>query len=332
MQRPTLEDVARAAGVSRATVSRVVRQDNGVAAETVARVQQAVAELGYVPNSAARVLASGRASTIALVVPEPDERVFSDPFFGLAVSGISAGLSGTGMQLVMVFAPTTGRPTSTVQFLLAGGIAGVIVMSHHRSDGLAGAVVDLPMPAVFLGAPLAVDTERVKMHTVDTDNLHGGRLAGEYLASLGVRRPATITGPLDMNASTDRLAGFRQGIGAAGLEALVAEGDFTRESGQHCAAQLLDAAEIDSLFVASDHMAVGALRELQRRGLTPGEDIKVVGFDDFSDAEALGLTTVSNPAVQLGREAAEMVTELIDQGSTRTPRVLPVQLRIRRTA
>ncbi|NLE97865.1 MAG: LacI family transcriptional regulator [Propionibacterium sp.] len=332
MQRPTLEDVARAAGVSRATVSRVVRQDTGVSSTTVARVQQAVAELGYVPNSAARVLASGTTNTIALVVPEPDERVFSDPFFGLAVSGISAGLEPTGMQLVMAFAPTTGRPTATIQFLLAGGVAGVIVMSHHRSDGLARAVVDLPLPSVFLGAPLAVDTERVQMHTVDTDNFRGGQLAGAHLVSLGVARPATITGPLDMNASTDRLDGFRRSIAAAGLEAMVAEGDFSQESGQLCAAQLLDAADVDALFVASDHMAEGALRELHARGLRPGEDVKVVGFDDFSVAKSLGLTTIANPAVQLGREAAQMVTELIDHGTTRSPRILPVTLNIRDTA
>ena len=334
MHRPTLEDVARAAGVSRATVSRVVRGDVGATSRTVERVERAVRELGYVPNSAARVLASGRPNTIAIVVPEPDVRVFSDPFFGLATSGVSERISGTDMQLVMAFAPTTGHPTATIQFLLAGGVAGVIVMSHHRSDGLTRAALELPLPTVFLGAPLLNGNgERAHAHIVDTDNERGGRIAGDRLAQVGVRHPATITGPMDMHASVARLDGWRAAMDAAGLGFATYEGDFTEESGRRGVAALLDQdPQIDGIFVASDLMAVGALQELERRGITPGRDVKVIGFDDFAAAKELGLTTVTNPTIDLGREAVAMLTQLITTGEAEPSRVLPVELVVRDTA
>ncbi|SDL08891.1 LacI family DNA-binding transcriptional regulator [Tessaracoccus oleiagri] len=334
MHRPTLEDVARAAGVSRATVSRVVRGDVGTATRTIERVERAVRELGYVPNSAARVLASGRPNTIAIVVPEPDERIFSDPFFGLATSGVSERISGTDMQLVMAFAPTSGRPTATIQFLLAGGVAGVIVMSHHRSDGLTRAALELPLPTVFLGAPLLNgDSEPARAHVVDTDNEHGGRIAGDRLAEVGVRNPATITGPMDMHAAVARLDGWREAMGQAGLSFSTFEGDFTEESGRLGVATLLDRDPgIDGIFAASDLMAVGAFKELERRGITPGREVRLIGFDDFAAADALGLTTVRNPAVDLGRQAVAMLTELITTGEAEESRVLPVELVVRETA
>ncbi len=327
MHRPTLEDVASAAGVSRATVSRVVRGDSGVARATVELVQATVRQLGYVPNSAARALASGQASTIALVVPEPDERVFSDPFFGLTVSGITATLGPSDYQLVMAFAPTKGRPTATIQFLLAGGVAGAIVMSHHRADGLATAVAELPLPSVFLGAPLTSEVLAPGIHTVDTDNRAGGRLAAHRMLDRGVRRPATITGPLDMQAAVDRLDGWREVMTTAGLDPVTAEADFTPEGAARAAETLLrDHPDVDGVFIASDHMAGGAWEVFQRRGLRPGTDLDVVGFDDFGEAERLGLTTVRNPAVELGREASTMLVELINGNEVVSPLVLPVSL------
>ncbi|MHA6513164.1 LacI family DNA-binding transcriptional regulator [Tessaracoccus sp. Z1128] len=331
MIRPTLEDVARFAGVSRATVSRVVRRDPNVASVTAAKVDAAVAELGYVPNASARSLATGRSNTLAMVVPEPDSRVFSDPFFGLAVAGINAGLAGTDMQLVMVFASRPDRSGAVVDFLLEGRVAGAIIVSHHRSDGLVAAAASLPIPTVFLGAPLLRDPAQ-RAYFVDTDNLAGARLAAERMLATGVRRPATVAGPLDMAAALDRLSGWRQALEAAGLEVAVAHGDYTRESGARAAGELLDAdPTIDGIFAASDLMAQGVMDTLRARGIRIGDEVKVIGFDDFESAAHTNppLTTIANPAVELGRQATLMVLSLVEGHDTPTPVTLPVELRVR---
>lgn len=332
MIRPTLEDVARYAGVSRATVSRVVRRDPNVASDTVAKVDAAVAELGYVPNGAARSLATGRSNTLAMVVPEPDTRVFSDPFFGLAVAGINAGLAGTEMQLVMVFASRTDRAGAVVDFLLEGRVAGAIIVSHHRSDGLVAASLALPIPTVFLGAPLLPTGYDKTPYYVDTDNYGGARLAAERMVEMGVRRPATVAGPRDMAAALDRLHGWCETLEQARLEVAVAHGDYTRASGARAAAQLLDAdPTIDGIFAASDLMAQGVMDTLRERGIRIGDEVKVIGFDDFEAASQTEppLTTVANPAVELGRQATVMVLNLVNDRETTSPVILPVELRVR---
>lgn len=333
MSRPTLETVAAAAGVSRATVSRVIRQDPNVARATVEKVHRAIDELAYVPNSSARALASGTPSTVALIVPEPDQRVFSDPFFQLAISGITEGLRESPFQFVMAFAPTSGPLTSTRQFLSSGAIAGALVMSHHRADGLATAVAALPLPSVFIGAPLAREQLPDSVVSVDTDNLAGSRLAGERMLAQGVRHPATIAGPLDMTAAIDRLSGWRAPLEAAGHEPIVVEGDFTRATSARLTRDLLrDHPEVDGIFAASDLMALGVLDALRTEGRTVGEDVQVVGYDDFSAAEEVGLTTVHNPAVQLGEEGARLLLERIAHpAASPNSLVLPASLVVRTT-
>ena len=332
MARPTLEDVARFAGVSRATVSRVVRGDHGVASDTATKVKSAVRELGYVPNASARSLATGKSNTIAIVVLEPDGRVFSDPFFGLAVAGVNAGLAGTDMQLVMVFGSRPDRSGTIVDFLLEGRVAGAIVVSHHQSDRLVAAAASLSIPTVFLGAPLLPAGMTRRQYYVDSENATGGRLAATRMLDAGVRRPATVAGPVDMAAAVGRLEGFCGAMKEAGLGVAVAYGDYTRESGARAAAELLDAdPAIDGIFAASDLMAQGVLDTLKARGLRAGTDMLLIGFDDFESAPRTDppLTTVTNPAIELGRQATLMVLSLIEGRDTPSPVILPVELRVR---
>lgn len=331
MKRPTLEDVARSAGVSRATVSRVVRSDPGTAPETASRVREAIEHLGYVPNGAARSLATGQTNTVAVVVPEPDQRIFSDPFFSRAVAGISSGLTGSGVQLVMVFAENRGHPDMAVDFLLEGRIAGVIIVSHHRSDGIAEAAIRLPVPTVFIGAPLLDDPQR-RVNFVDNDNVHGGRLAGERMLERGVRHPAIIAGPQDMAAAVDRLEGWRTPLVAAGLDITVAQGDYTQASGEGAVGELLERnPDIDGIFAASELMALGAVAELERRGKRVGQDISLISFDDFDGATRCDppLTSVVNPAIEVGRSASAMVLALMRDDAVESPVILPVNLRVR---
>ena len=148
-----LEDVARAAGVSRATASRVVRGDTRVSPQKVRAVQRAVKELNYRPNRAARSLVTRRTDTIALIVPEPDQRIFSDPFFSSVVQAVVSSLDDTDVQLVLAFADKEGHHQRLRPFLYDGHVDGAIVTSHHQIPGQVETFMHAPIPIVFIGRP-----------------------------------------------------------------------------------------------------------------------------------------------------------------------------------
>ena len=195
----TLEDVARVAGVSRATVSRVVRGDVQVRRDKVAKVEQAVRELGYVPNNAARSLASRQTGAVALIVPEHESRVFTDPFFVSAISGVTAGLDESDKQLLLVLSSPQDH-ARTRRFLRGGHADGLLVVSHHEGDLSVEVLREASAPVVFIGRP----PEGLTAPFVDLDNTEGGRLAAEHLLSRGRRRIAMVCGPQDMPAAVDR--------------------------------------------------------------------------------------------------------------------------------
>lgn len=310
---PTLEQVAERAGVSRSTVSRAINGGLRVSPEAQVSVDEAVAELGYIPNRAARALVTRRTQSVALVVPEPDERVLSDPFFASAIHGLNAALRDTDLQLVLVMARPEDIATRTLRYLRGGHVDGAVVVSHHRNDVLADELHRSGVPTVYVGRPFG-DGHHVRY--VDADNEGGGRMAAEYLVRLGRRRIGTIAGPQDMPAGLDRLAGWSAALDEAGLATdAVAYGDFTRAGGATAAAELLaENPDIDGLFVASDLMAVGALEVLAETGrLVPGQ-VAVVGYDNLVAATTTSptLTTVINPVVAMARTAGEMLVDLLD--------------------
>lgn len=309
---PTLEDVAREAGVSRATVSRVVREDGLVAPDKVALVSAAVRKLGYVPNRAARSLVTRRKDAVAVLVPEADSRIFSDPFFASAIAAVASTLDDAALQLLLVMGRGEGSDDRLRRFLRDEHADGVVVMSHHANDHLAEAVAAARLPAVFVGRP----GERAEVPFVDLDNVEGGRLAAGHLVGRGRRRIATITGPQDMVAAVDRLAGWREVMEANGLPGhRIAHGAFTLGSGVRATEDLLAAhPDLDAIFVANDLMAMGCLRQLARAGRRVPDDVAVVGFDDISlvaDA-VVPLTTVTNPVHDLARRATELLLDLVE--------------------
>jgi DNA-binding LacI/PurR family transcriptional regulator len=309
-EAPTLDEVASLAGVSRATASRAINGGSRVSPEALAAVQDAVRTLGYTPNRAARSLASRRTDSIALVVPEPNERVFSDPFFSDWLRGVSAALDPTDLQLVLLLARPGAGGARTMRYLRHRYVDGALVISHHRGDGLTVELADMGLPCVFGGRPWSA-AERISY--VDVDNRAGGRLAAEVLLERGCRRIATIAGPEDMTAAVDRLEGWRGALRRAGLsdERLV-RGDFTMESGARAATRLLEAhPDVDGIFVASDLMATGALSVLTARGLRVPEDVAVVGYDDLGVAERTDppLTTIRQSATEMARRATALLLE-----------------------
>jgi DNA-binding LacI/PurR family transcriptional regulator len=329
---PTLEQVAALAGVSRATVSRVVNGSPKVLPDTVAAVERAIGELGYVPNRAARALVTRRTDSVAIVVPEPDTRVFSDPFFAGILRGVSLTLAPTSSQLVLLIEPAAGDDQRLLRYLRGGHVDGAIIVSHHGRDNVLHELAHLPLPIVFSARPLGVD---VPVASVDVDNVAGARTAVEYLLSIGRRKVGTITGPLDMTAGLDRLTGYKDVMKAAGLAEAVAYGDFTADGAEQAALQLFDEhPDLDGLFVASDLMATAALRVLsQLRRRVPG-DVAVVGFDDsvLATTTTPKLTTVRQPVEKLGARLAEIVLAKIAGEELTSPEIYETELVIRDSA
>jgi len=320
-QAPTLDEVARLAGVSRATASRAINGGNRVSASARSKVEAAVESLGYTPNPAARSLVTRRTDSIALVVPEPDERVFSDPFFVHTLRSVNRVLAARDLQLVLLLARPGEEERRMLRYLRRRHIDGAIVVSHHRNDRLADHLAALALPSAFIGRPW---TSADKVAYVDTDNLAGGRTATELLIERGCRRIATIAGPSDMAAGIDRLQGWRDAMVAARLDAaddaargeMIEHADFTEGGGAAAAARLLERfPDIDGIVAASDLMAAGALTALAAAGRRVPDDIAVIGYDDLGVAERTvpRLTTIRNPIADMADQATRMLLEQIDQ-------------------
>ena len=327
---PTLEDVARLAGVSRATVSRVVNGASLVAPETSSGVQSAIAELGYRPNRAARALVTRRTGVVAVVVPEADERVFNDPFFPQAYHGALQGFHGSDIQVVLAIAEPGDPADRMLRYLASGHVDGAIVVSHH-GPALARAIAEMSTPVVFVGDP-----ETPGLTFVDIDQVTAARRATEFLIAAGRRHIGTITGPLDMAAGARRLGGFNAALAAAGLApGPIEHGDFTMAAGRSAATRMLAAStQLDGLFAANDLMAAAAIQVFTEAGLRVPEDIAVVGFDDSEVAIRTrpNLTTMTNPASQLCSRAAELLIEALGGSKPATEVILPSRLIVRDSA
>ena len=334
-ERPTLEAVARRAGVSRATVSRVVNGSTTVAAAIRDAVNRAVEELGYVPNQAARSLVTQRTESIALILPESASRVFSDDmFFPAVIRGVSVELEAADKQLVLMMAGSPASHDRVERYAMAGHVDGVMFASMHGADPLPGSLARMGIPVVCSGRPMASAESDVPY--VDVDHVGGVAAAVRHLVATGHRRIATIAGPQDMVAGVDRLTGYQSALAEAGLPEHTAVGDFTRESGVRAMRQLLaEDPQLDAVFVASDMMAHGALQAVKESGRRVPENVAVIGFDDFEISRFSDppLTTVRQPIVDIGRTMAKQMLGLVD-GKPDVPRcvVLPVELVVRASA
>jgi DNA-binding LacI/PurR family transcriptional regulator len=332
---PTLDEVARVAGVSRATASRAVNGGPRVSEHARRAVEEAVRALGYVPNRAARTLVTRRTDSIAVVVPEPDDRVFSDPFFAFTLRAVTRVLGEREVQLVLLLARPGAEETRMLRYLSNGHVDGALVVSHHRDDRLAELLPQIGVPCVFGGRPWS-GSERVPY--VDVDNVAGGREATEHLVRRGCRRIGTIAGPADMTAATDRLTGWAQALHTAGLPAdAVVHGDFTEEGGRLAATDLLEQhPDLDGLVVASDLMARGALQVAAERGLRVPDDLAVIGYDDLGVAERTNppLTTMKNPISEMAERATRLLLDRIDGRESGGPYrlIIPTELVIRESA
>lgn len=327
----TLEDIGRMAGVSRSTVSRVINDQDSVSPDVRTRVQEVIGRTGFIPNVAARSLASNRTGVIGLIIPSRVHALFQDPYFGSLIQGMSRASNEAGTTLSLFLFETEEEEERLYPRVVSAGLVdGVILTASRRGDPLQTRLLDGSIPFVIVGKPDRED----RVSYVDVDNVGGSRAAALHLCSLGYERIAYIGGPISTSAAVDRSTGFLEGLATCGrvVEAnLTANGDFSEASGYQTMRDILPNRP-DAVFVASDTMAVGVLRALREAGLDVPRDIAVLSFDGLPSSEVStpALTTVRQPIKATGAQAVDLLLGLVN-GTTVGPvaHILPTELVIR---
>lgn len=328
-----LEDIARLAGVSRSTVSRVVNGDPRVSDTARARVQQVIAEHDFTPNAAARSLASKRTRIVGLVIPRLADTIFRDPWFPPLIDGCTAACTDADLSLLIAMENTAlaeGANRLMSRLIRARHLDGVIDSSSYVNDRFIARLVAERFPHVLVGRD-----EHCQSSFVDVDNRAAAKGAVAHLIGHGRRRLAMLSGPLVQVAALDRRNGFLDALREAGLEPAVpvVEIDYSQRAAYHVAIDLLESSpRPDAIFAGSDAMAIGVLQAARQLGVSVSDDLAVMGFDDIEPdrTHQLDLSTVRQPARELGVRAVHMLTALIAD-PTRSPlqEWLPTELVLR---
>ena len=312
----TLEDIAKQAGVSRSTVSRVVNENPNVSSDVRKRILEVIQATGYHPNAAARTLASQRSWTIGLLLPQSVSFFFTDPYYPHLTKGIAQACNQFNYTLALFLVGTKEDEKKIFTRVTRKGLLdGVLVQSgHHGDQQIIGQLVDAEIPQVIIGRPFRSDN----VSYIDIDNVNASFNAVTHLVRLGYKRIATITGPAQSSVGLDRKMGYIRALSERGHtvnESLIAEGDFT-EAGGYYAMQKLLPARPDAVFAASDIMAIGAMRAAREAGMNIPGDIAFIGFDDLPIATLsdVQLTTIRQPVVQFGVKAVEILIDQIENG------------------
>ena len=300
----TLADVARAAGVSRSAVSRVVNREPGVAPDVRQRVEEVISSLGYRPNPVARALATGSADVVELLVVERDRRAFGvNPHYGRVMAGVLEGLAGTDVQLRINVVECAAPAASLADTARTPALGSVLV---NVSPELAEELAHGRERMVSLGR----SAPGIPSFTAENEN--GVRAAIRHLYALGRRRIAAIHGPAANSCAVGRRDGYLDAMADAGLVPITANGNFTREAGAEATRRLLaDHPDIDAIFAACDQTATGALQVLMESGRRVPEDVALVGFDDSILAASASppLTSVHQPVEQIAASATRLLLE-----------------------
>lgn len=317
MTKPSMADVARAAGVSKSTVSRALAGDRRVNPKTRLRIEEVARQLGYTPHRVASALARGRTYMVAVATPSPP-RSFSDPFFLEFLGAVGDRLTAAGYNLVLT-GPEEMHPAGagSLRDLVVGRMVdGVLLTENRVDDARISLLLDRGVPFVVLGR---VEAEGV--YCVDGDNVGGAGLAVRHLLELGHRHIACLAGPQELVAARLRLRGFMAAMQAAGAEVpahRVVESDFTLAGGHAATRRLVEAERaafgalrLTAIFACNDLMAMGAIGALREAGLQVPDDVSVVGFDGIGLARLVEppLTTVAQPIRELGAAAVDLLLE-----------------------
>jgi len=315
----TIKDVARAAGVSVASVSRALNGHESVTETTRQRILAAAGQLRYVPHAAARSLITRRTDTIGVLLPD-----LHGEFFSELIRGIDAGARASGRHLLISSSHGSEAEAAQALRMLQGRVDGLIVMSPHAGADVLGANLPAALPTVLLNTRVASGT----YPAFSIDNYGGAAAMMKHLFASGRRRIAFISGPDNNFDADERLRGYRDAIAARkGASELVLRGDFSESSGYRAGIDLCERGERpDAIFAANDMMALGCLFALTERGVGVPGDIALAGFDDIPIARFVTppLTTVRVRIADLGRRAFERLDALIatgDDGARTTERL-----------
>lgn len=315
-RRPTIDDVAAAAGVSSGTVSRALNGQKWVSPESQRAVEAAAKAIGYRPNGHARGLKTQRAGSVAFLLTEDVGTVFKDPNFSVLIGDASTSLARRGLSMVLLLAGSKEEQTRALDFLGTGQIDGVMLVSWHGDLEVVAALEKARIPLIFCGA---LPTELRHLSYVSADDFNGARAMTRYLLDQGHKHIAFIAPPHDIIGAPERLNGYRSALGDAHDVALEVEGDYSVESGAVAIRELRERrVRFDAVFAANDAMASGAIAELQRDGVRVPEDVAVAGFDDSAAAveSTPQITTMRQPFDRIMDEMSRLLLDQINGAST----------------
>ncbi len=326
--RITIDEIARLAGVSKTTVSRVLNHKPDVKPETRELIMSLIAKYGYQPNAFAKAISSQKSHTVGLIIPYKADYVFSNPFYSEVIRGVSTVTAGRGYHLLLCYT----HEENYVDIYKQKRVEGFIIMSPgsiHRD--IIRKLTQLEAPFVTTSKVSGVD------HTnyVDIDNFYGASLAMEHLISLGHRKIGFIGGPEFLTSSADRMSGYLTVLKKYRIpvdESLIKRSDGSIESGYHNMLELLTTG-ITAVFVFCDIVAMGAVKAVKEKNIKIPSGISVVGFDDIPMAQILepALTTIRQSAYKKGESAANMLIDLVEGKEVAGNRILPLDLVVRKS-
>jgi LacI family transcriptional regulator len=328
----TILDVARLAGVSRSTVSRVMNGRDDVRTVVRDRVLQVIDETGFRPSATARSLVSRRTGVLGLVIPWRVSQLLEDPYFVGLIRGISRASNAAGTTLSFFLFETEEEERELHRHVVAPGLVdGLVLAALRKDDPLLDEVANSGLPMVSLGRVM----HREDVSWVDVDNFEGSRHAVRHLVGLGHRTIASIAAPQHLVSGIDRHNGFIQGMREAGLDPeLVEFADWSSDGGYAAMLKLLRH-QPTAVYVGSDTMAVGALRAIDDSGLSVPEDVAVVSFDGLPAAERSSppLTTLRQPISEIGETLIKILLDQIDTGTREVVRkLIPTELIVRESS
>lgn len=325
----SLKDVAQAAGVSVATVSRLLNGSLELPAETKARIDTAIRELNYVPNPHARRLSRGRSDTIGLVVPD-----IGNPFFGMLVAAVEEAADQQGLA-VSLFATLnrTGRELSYLRLLARNHVDGLVFITNHPETNELADLINATGKVVVVDE----DVPGAQVPKLFCDNFQGGRLAGEHLADHGHHRVLYVGGPDDMLSTQRRFLGCQAALSqrfGRDVGLLRYCGEYTVEFGRHAARQFLaEGRPATAIFASSDEIAIGMMEVLRAEGVRIPEDVSMIGFDDVAPLHlfAPALTAIRQPVRAIGQRALSLLLETNwdERSASATEELLPVEIYVR---
>lgn len=328
----TIADVAKHAGVSKMTVSRVINDSGYISQETRERVEQAIEELGYIPNALARSLRFKRTRTIALILTD-----ITNPYFTTLARGVEDAASEQGFSVIFCNTDESAEEEAEyINVLLQKQIDGLLLVPAQCSSELLGPLQGHALPFVILDRRIT----DIQVDTVRCDSEQGAYELTRHLIELGHRQLAILSGPETVTSATDRVDGFQRAIKEAGLDveaAHVRYGRFTVDDGFRMTQEVMAAAPPPTgLFAGNNFIAIGALRALRQAGLRIPEDVSLVAFDDIpiSIASEPFLTVAEQPAYELGWQATRLLLDRLSEKDADTPTeiILPTRLIIRESS